>query len=45
LGVLTRCWDILFYAPPLCITPAEVGRLIEATDIALGRFEDELGID
>ncbi len=44
LGILTRCWDILYYAPPLCITPDEVDRIIEATDLALGRFEDELGI-
>ena len=44
LGLLTRCWDILYFAPPLCITPEEVDQMLAITDVALGRFEDDLGL-
>jgi len=44
LGLITRCWDTLFFAPPLCVTADEIDHMLEITDQALYRFEDDLGL-
>jgi adenosylmethionine-8-amino-7-oxononanoate aminotransferase len=44
LGVITRVWDTLFFAPPLCISAEEVDRLVDLTGQALTRFEADLGL-
>jgi adenosylmethionine-8-amino-7-oxononanoate aminotransferase len=42
-GVLTRADTNLYLAPPLCIQPQEIDRLVAAVDTALCRFERACG--
>ncbi|MCP5155585.1 MAG: aspartate aminotransferase family protein [Ectothiorhodospiraceae bacterium] len=43
-GLLTRAVDVIQVAPPLCITRAEVGDLVDRVDQVIGAFEKEMGI-
>jgi adenosylmethionine-8-amino-7-oxononanoate aminotransferase len=43
LGVLTRADTNLYLAPPLCIQPEEIARLVTIVDQALSRFAQECG--
>jgi adenosylmethionine-8-amino-7-oxononanoate aminotransferase len=42
-GLLTRATHIVFVAPPLCITRAEVDRMVEIIDSSLTAFEQQYG--
>jgi adenosylmethionine-8-amino-7-oxononanoate aminotransferase len=42
-GLLTRATHIIFLAPPLCITRAEVERVVEIIDSSLTAFEQQYG--
>ena len=43
-GILTRVWNVLSLAPPLCISPEQVDWLVAVIDQVLGRFEKESGL-
>ena len=45
MGLITRCWDILYLAPPLVVTPEEIDHMVEIIDHALGWFEEEVGVE
>jgi adenosylmethionine-8-amino-7-oxononanoate aminotransferase len=42
-GLLTRATHIISLAPPLCITRAEVDRVVEILDSSLTTFEQQYG--
>ncbi|MBM3226806.1 MAG: aspartate aminotransferase family protein [Candidatus Tectomicrobia bacterium] len=42
-GLLTRATHIIMLAPPLCITRAEVDRIVEILDSSLTAFEQQYG--
>ena len=42
-GLLTRASHIIFLAPPLCITRAEVERMVEIIDNSITTFEQQFG--
>ncbi len=42
-GLLTRATHIIFVAPPLCITRAEVDRVVDIIDSSLTAFEQQYG--
>jgi adenosylmethionine-8-amino-7-oxononanoate aminotransferase len=42
-GLLTRVTHIIFLAPPLCITRAEVDRIVDILDHSLTAFEQQYG--
>lgn len=42
-GLLTRASHIIFLSPPLCITRAEVERVVEIIDNSLTAFEQQFG--
>lgn len=42
-GLLTRATHIIFLAPPLCISRAEVERIVEIIDNSLTTFERQFG--
>jgi adenosylmethionine-8-amino-7-oxononanoate aminotransferase len=42
-GLLTRATHIIFVAPPLCITRAEVDRIVDIIDSSLTAFEQQYG--
>jgi adenosylmethionine-8-amino-7-oxononanoate aminotransferase len=42
-GLLTRASDVISLAPPLCITRAEVGRIVEIVDAAITEMEQRFG--
>jgi adenosylmethionine-8-amino-7-oxononanoate aminotransferase len=43
-SVLTRVWNVLSLAPPLCISLEQVDWLVEVVDRVLSRFEKEKGL-
>lgn len=43
-GVFLRVWDVIHVAPPLVSTRAEIDRLIDGLDRAIGRFEADVGM-
>ena len=42
-GLLTRSSDVISLSPPLCITEAEVCRIVEITDAAITEMEQRFG--
>ena len=42
-GLLTRVTHIVLLAPPLCITRAEVDRMVEIIDQSITSFEQQYG--
>jgi adenosylmethionine-8-amino-7-oxononanoate aminotransferase len=42
-GLLTRVTHIILLSPPLCITPAEVDRMVEIIDRSITAFEQQYG--
>jgi len=44
-GMVTRCWDVLHFAPPLVATRDEIDRMLEITDESLTIAEREFASD
>lgn len=44
-GIVTRCWDVLHFAPPLVATREEIDRMVEITDDSLTVAEREFADD
>jgi len=42
-GLLTRATHIIMLSPPLCITRAEVDRIVEIIDSSLTTLEQQYG--
>jgi adenosylmethionine-8-amino-7-oxononanoate aminotransferase len=42
-GLLTRATHIIHLSPPLCITPAEVDRMVDIIDRSITAFEQQYG--
>jgi adenosylmethionine-8-amino-7-oxononanoate aminotransferase len=42
-GLLTRATHIIMLSPPLCITRAEVDRIVEIIDSSLTALEQQYG--
>jgi adenosylmethionine-8-amino-7-oxononanoate aminotransferase len=43
-GVFVRVWDVIHVAPPFVVTEAEIDRIVAALDVAIGKFEAEIGL-
>jgi putrescine aminotransferase len=43
-GVFLRVWDVIHVAPPLISKRADIDRVIDGLDRAIGRFEADVGI-
>jgi adenosylmethionine-8-amino-7-oxononanoate aminotransferase len=42
-GLLTRATDVISLSPPLCITEAEVDRVVEIVDAAIAEMAARFG--